>query len=200
MNRLFVGAAVVVFSMSALAQKAEPPQVSVGDQWQFVVYYTVPSTTPNRAWVITSVTPTRIDGTENGGEAVSLTRELNIVDTPRENVSNMKMLAFPLEVGKKWRYESNWHFKPTGSKGTYTSNVAVVAYEKIRVPAGEFDAFKLVERRAMRGKSPKNSIIDAETNLTYWYAPAANAIVKSIYLNPYIGPSTVELVEYRPKR
>ena len=28
----------------------------------------------------------------------------------------------------------------------------------------------------------------------------AKAIVKSIYLNPYLGPSTVELVEYKPRR
>jgi len=31
-------------------------------------------------------------------------------------------------------------------------------------------------------------------------APAANAIVKTIYLNPHRGPSTTELVEYRPQR
>jgi hypothetical protein len=50
------------------------------------------------------------------------------------------------------------------------------------------------------GVSGINSVIDAQTTLTYWYAPAANAIVKSIYLNPYLGPSTVELVEYKPQR
>ena len=52
--------AVLVLALltdSALAQKAEQPDVKMGDQWQFVMYYNVPSTKPNRAWVITSVTP-----------------------------------------------------------------------------------------------------------------------------------------------
>ena len=70
----------------------------------------------------------------------------------------------------------------------------------VLVPAGEFDAFKLVEKRAMRGISGINSTIDSQSSVTYWYAPAANAIVKSVHANPYLGPSTVELVEYRPKR
>jgi putative ABC transport system substrate-binding protein len=32
---------------------------------------------------------------------------------------------------------------------------------------------------------------------TYWYAPAARAIVKSVTHNPYLGMSTVELVEFQ---
>jgi hypothetical protein len=195
-----IGIALAMISAAAIGQRADPPEVKVGDRWQFVVYYTVPSTTPNRTWVITSVTPTRIEGTENSSEALSLTPELNIIETPRERTSNMKMLNFPLEVGKRWRYESDWLFKPKGSKGTFVGNVTVVGYERIKVPAGEFEAFKLVDKRVMRGISGIGSVVDAETSLTYWYAPAANAIVKSIYLNPYLGPSTVELVEYKPQR
>jgi len=192
-------AALAVLSIPAIAQKAEQPVVKVGDEWQFVVWYTVPSTTPNRMRVITAVTPTRIEGTENG-EPLSLTLELNTVESPSERLSNMRLLSFPLEVGKKWRYETEWLFKPKGSKGTYTGDVTVVGYEKIRVPAGEFDAFKLVDRRAIRGISAINSTIDAEATLTYWYAPAANAIVKSESRNPYLGPSTVELVGFRLQR
>ncbi len=41
--------------------------------------------------------------------------------------------------------------------------------------------------------------IDAETEATYWYAPTARAVVKSVYRNPYLGTSTVELVEFRVK-
>jgi len=181
------------------AQKADAPSVQVGDQWQFVVYYTVPSTTPNRSWIITSVAAARIEGTENG-EPLILTTELNVLESPRDRLSNPKGLNFPLEVGKKWRYESDWLFKSKGSKGTFISDVAIVGYEKIRVPAGEFDAFKLVAKSAVRGISGINSTIDAETTHTYWYAPAANAIVRSEVRNPYLGPSTVELVSFRLQR
>jgi len=39
---------------AALAQKADRPAVKVGDQWHFVLCYSVPSTTPNRLWVVRS--------------------------------------------------------------------------------------------------------------------------------------------------
>ena len=187
--------ALAGLSTCAMAQKAEPPVVRAGDEWKFVVYYTVPSTTPNRSWVITSVGAAGIQGTENG-EPLILSPELNILESTEIKASNMRMLSFPLEVGKKWHYESDWLFKPKASNGTFTSDVSVVAYEKINVPAGEFDAFKLVEKRAMRGVG-----IDVQTSLTSWYAPAANAIVKSVYINPSLGSTlTTELVSFRLPR
>jgi hypothetical protein len=181
---------------SALAQKADLPDVQVGNQWQFVEYYTVPSTTPNRAWVITSLTPMGFEGTENG-ERLMLTRELNVLESPRNKNSNPKALSFPLEVGKRWRYESEWVFKPKGSKGSTIVDVVVVGHEKVKVPAGEFDAFKLAAKGSLHGVSPIKSVYAGETTETYWYAPTARAIVKSVRHNPYLGTTTVELVEFQ---
>lgn len=180
----------------ALAQKAEQPNVKAGDQWQFVVYYSVPSTKPNRAWMITSVTSVGIAGTENG-EPLLLTPELNVLHSPRDKYSNPKALSFPLEVGKHWRYASDWVFKPKGSNGGSIVDVAVISFEKVSVPAGEFDAFKLVAKEIISGTSPIGSQYNAEASTTYWYAPAARAIVKSERHNPYLGRSTVELVEFQ---
>lgn len=180
----------------ALAQKAELPDVKAGDQWRFAMYYTVPSTTPNRAWVITSVTPRGIEGTENG-EPLMLTRELNVLESPRSKESNPKALSFPLEIGKRWRYDSDWVFKPKGSKGSTTVDVTVVGHEKVVVPAGEFDAFRLAAKGSLRGTSPINSQYAGETIETYWYAPMARAIVKSVRHNPYLGTTTVELVDFQ---
>jgi hypothetical protein len=190
--------AVLVLALladSALAQKADLPDIKVGDQWQFVMYYTIPSTTPNRAWVITSVTSMGIEGTENG-EPLMLTRELNVLESPRSKESNPKALSFPLEVGKRWRFASEWVFKVTGSKGSSIVDVQVVGREKVSVPAGDFEAFKLMSKGNIRGVSVKNSLIEAEVTSTYWYAPAAHAIVKSVTHNPYIGVTTVELIKF----
>jgi len=187
--------ALALLAGSALAQNADRPNVKVGDQWQFVMYYGIPSTEPNRAWVINSITPAGIEGTENG-EPLMLTPDLNVLESPRHKDSNPKALSFPLEVGKQWRYTSDWVFKVKGSKGSSVVDVAVVGHEKVKVPAGEFDAFKLVAKGIIRGVSGINSQIAGETNTTYWYAPAARAIVKSVSHNPYIGISTVELVEF----
>lgn len=183
----------------ARAQKADLPDVKVGDQWHFVEYYSVPSTTPNRTWVITSVTPTGFVGTDNS-EPLTLTRELNVVESPRTRQSDPRALAFPLEPGKRWRYESDWVFKPKGSTGRTVVDVAVTGHERITVPAGDFDAFKLVAKGNLSGTSPVNSQYAAETTETYWYAPAARAIVKSVRHNPYLGTTTVELVGFELQR
>jgi hypothetical protein len=180
---------------SAIAQKADRPIVRAGDRWQFVEYYSVASTVPNRDWVVTSVTPSRIEGTENG-ELLMLTSEMNVLESPRNKNSNPKALSFPLEIGKQWRFASEWVFKVTGSKGSSIVDVEVVGHEKLSVPAGDFEAFKLESKANIRGVSAKNSLIEAEVTSTYWYAPAARAIVKSISRNPYIGVATVELVKF----
>jgi hypothetical protein len=191
----FVGgiATLALLANAAIAQHAEQPDVKVGDQWKFAVYYTVPSATPNRNWVVTSVSATDIEGTEDE-EPLRLTRELNIIESPRDRYSNSKLLSFPLTVGKRWQYVTDWMFKPKGSQGKSAIDISVIAYERVGVPAGEFDAFKLISRQSMSGTSPFGSVYAGETTRTYWYAPAARAIVKVVSQSPYLGPSTVELV------
>ncbi len=192
---LGVGAGLALLSGPVLAQKAERPEVKVGDRWQFVRYYGVSSTKPNLAWEINSVTATEISGTENG-EPLLMTPDLNIVDSPMNKQSNPKGLSFPLEVGKGWRFASDWLFKPKGSKGSIVVDVEVVAHEKVQVPAGEFEAFKLISKGRVSGTSPINSQYDAVIMTNYWYAAAARAIVKSVTHNPYLGMFTVEMVAY----
>jgi hypothetical protein len=178
---------------SAAAQVADRPRVQAGDAWDFVQYYGVPSTQANRRWRIRAVSDTRLEGTENG-EPLVLTPELNVLASPRGTYSRPGELRFPLATGMKWNYTTDWVFSATGSSGTADVSVEVLAYESILVPAGRFDAFKLVARWMTRGRSPKGSSIDAEITSTYWYAPAARAVVKSVTHNPYVGVSTVELV------
>ena len=195
---LFTLLAFAALASPAVAQKADRPVVRAGDRWQFVEYYGIASTVPNRDWVVTSVTPSLIEGTENG-ELLMLTSELNVLESPRNKNSNPKALSFPLEIGKQWRFASEWVFKVTGSKGSSIVDVEVVGHEKLSVPAGDFEAFKLVSKGTIRGVSAKNSVIEAEVTSTYWYAPAARAIVKSISRNPYLGVTTVELVKFHPQ-
>jgi hypothetical protein len=184
---------------SLAAQRAERPSIKVGDQWRFAVYYTVPSTEPTRVWTITSVSATAIEGTENG-EPLMLTADLNVLESPRDKQSNPKSLDFPLVVGKQWRYTTDWLFKPKGASGSIAVEVVVNAYETVTVPAGEFEAFMLTSRERLSGTSPINSQYAGEITRTYWYAPAAHAIVKMVSHNPYLGRSTVELVAFELQR
>lgn len=191
----FAAGAGLLWALSAQAQTAQRPVVAVGDSWHFAVYHTVPSRDSNRTWVITSVLGDRLHGTENGEELI-LTDELNVVDSPRLSETNARALSFPLEVGKRWRYTSDWLFKPKSSRGSIDVTVAVVRYETIEVPAGRFEAFKLEAIGELGGVSPARSIYAGQTTTTYWYAPAARAIVRSVHHNPYLGPTTVELVGF----
>ena len=192
-------AGLVTFADWAIAQTADRPDVRVGDEWKFAVYYTAPSATPNRTWLITAVNAAGIDGIENG-ESLRLTHELNVVESPRDKSSNFRLLAFPLEVGKRWHYVNDWVFKMNASTGKSTVDAAIVGHEKVRVPAGEFDAFKLTSRESLSGTSPVGSRYTGEITRTYWYAPHARAIVKSISHDPYLGTTTLELVAFQLPR
>ncbi|MGQ0512427.1 MAG: hypothetical protein ACT4P9_17630 [Betaproteobacteria bacterium] len=185
--------ALLLAAPAALAQPAPRPDVRVGDRWEFAVYDTVPTRVPSRTWVVTSVTPSVIVGTENGAP-LRLTPELNVLDSPRQSETNPGLLRFPLEVGRRWNYDTQWTFKAKGSTGTLAMSVEVQAREQVSVPAGEFDAFRLFARGRLGGNSPSNTFYGGETTTTYWYAPAARAIVKSQHHNPYLGKTTVELV------
>jgi hypothetical protein len=191
-----VATALICTSSPAVAQTANRPEVKAGDEWKFAAYHTVPSSTPNRIWVIKSVTTSGVEGTEDG-EPLRLTHELNVLESPRDRSSNPRWLAFPLEVGKRWQYVTDWVFKPKRSQGRAAVDVSVVAYEKVAVPAGQFDAFKITSKEALSGTSPIGSHYAGETVRTYWYAPAARMIVKSVSHNPYLGPTTVELVSFQ---
>ncbi len=52
---------------------------------------------------------------------------------------------------------------------------AVPAYEKVTVPAGTFDAFKI-------------ACTSAGASETYWLAPAAGLTVKSMFVRPQGSP------------
>ena len=179
---------------SAVAQRAERPDVEVGDRWEFVLYYGTPSAQPNRSWIITSISPMTVEGTENG-EHLLLTPDLNVRDSPRSTESNPNALRFPLEVGKRWKYASDWVFKPLSSNGRLDYEVTVVRHERVIVPAGAYCAFKLESHGRLSGMSSNGSHFAGEILTTYWYSPAARAIVKSVSKNPYLGTSTVELVD-----
>lgn len=76
----------------------------------------------NRTWIIPSVTPDGIEGTENG-EPLTMTPDLNVLKAPQYSYSNPMSLSFPLEVGKRWRYASDWVFKPKSSNGSVVTDV-----------------------------------------------------------------------------
>ena len=185
--------AIAALSSPALAQKAERPDVKVGDRWRLEVRLgTGPSAMKlqDLSRVVTSVTAAGIERTDNGLRVV-LTPDLNEIESTSYKHSDSRLLSFPLELGKQWHCTDEFLSKFIGKEARMNWSVAVVGYEKVRVPAGEFDAFKLEARGSWISGSHTG-----EESRTYWYALAARGVVKS-EIQDTSGFTTTELAEFQ---
>jgi hypothetical protein len=187
--------ALAIVASPALAQKADRPNVKVGDEWQFMIYTVAPIQKPNVVWVITSVTPTGIAGTWNG-KPLTLTPDLNVIESPTRKFSDRRVLSFPLEIGKSWTYSTHIEFKDMGGAQRQDAGVTVAAYEKVTVAAGQFDAFK-IETKGKFGQEGAAGAGAREFTETTWYAPSARAVVKNVYRDPVIGEVVRELASFK---
>jgi uncharacterized caspase-like protein len=160
-----------------LASVAGPPEVagyvehrrrySLGDEANFRVIDAF-----TKASKPLSMTVTRVDMPAdrleyNGGEFESDLMG-NITSNRRGSLSTPRQF-YPAElvVGKRW----NTRFKqsrPSGQTYTFQYDLKVVAKEKITVPAGTFEAFK-IEARGF------NIELSAALERTIWVVPGVNA-------------------------
>ncbi|OOG50695.1 hypothetical protein B0E49_18400 [Polaromonas sp. C04] len=188
-NLLRVGllAFTVLCTNSASAEdavkRAEVPTIKVGDRWKYEQADRRTGVKDSKFdWRITAVTASQIEGTENEGTLL-MTPDLSIMESSTSVVSGeVKTLSFPLEVGKKWAYKASFANKVTGSKGRWELKATVVAFEKVKVPAGEFDAFK-VEYKGFWNSDTTHS--NGRLVLANWYAPATRSLVKTEYDDGY---------------
>ena len=187
--------ALAIIASPAVAQKADRPTVKVGDEWQFMLYNVVPVQKPNVAWVITSVSPSGIAGTWNG-KPLTLTPDLNIVESPTRKFSDRRVLNFPLEIGKSWTYANQVETKTDQGDWRMDANVTVAAYEKVTVPAGRFDAYR-IEAKGKWGQQGAAGAGAMEFTETSWYAPSARAVVKEVYRDASAGEMVRELTSYK---
>jgi hypothetical protein len=89
-----------------------------------------------------------------------------------------RKLDFPLFIGKTWTFEAEDFSQSLGRMCSYRNEMEVVAYERVVVPAGSFDAFKILHKQ-------QNLCRDTGVWNTrfYWYAPDAKAVVKTMNWN-----------------
>lgn len=114
----------------------------------------------------------------------SLDNDYNIVKMTRVNGDieyefkpYMPTLAFPLEVGKKWGGEYAGFTEDTGDKWKSKVSCETTAFEKVKVVAGEFDAFRIecVDKwRALM-------VFSGEKTSTRWYAPKLGTVIKVVH-------------------
>jgi hypothetical protein len=169
---------------------AEQPKFTKGDRWEYT----------RRGKVFSSVFIEERDGKlkfveqwKDGPKWIIFrTTDLNFIKTLWKKEQEVKEeskpykgpFSFPLWVGNKWSYEFRniksiyskkaKKFGGTGELADWESDVKVVAYEQVKVPAGTFWAFKIKEVRRARGSKR----LQLGYHITTWYSPEVKNFIK----------------------
>jgi len=158
---------------------AERPKLTKGDRWDYI----------RRDKIISYEFTEEKDGNlifqvwwEDGEKTQEIrTPDLNFIKNFEEECNPYRgVLKFPLWVGKKWSYTYSTtklsQHGGTGEAALRDSDVKVVSYEQVTVPAGTFWAFKIEEHRVTRGARSPRAI--AGYHVTAWYSPEVKNIIK----------------------
>jgi hypothetical protein len=163
-------------SVQVNAQQVEVPQIKPGDTWTFVTKDRIGAPNERKtSLLISEKVGNNFEGTNEAGEKVVISSNLVTIQNGRSTRDDApSRLNFPIEAGKKWKASYNW-VNPQGSKGSNQDELSVAGIEKIKVAAGEFEAYKIVSKGYWNNFT--NSGRGSQTT-TFWYAPAARHIVK----------------------
>ena len=117
------------------------------------------------------------------------TRGWNWRERPLTNLQNFRYeppypaLPFPLEAGKTWQSLVQATDPATGRAKRVRIDGAVLGWEQVKVPAGEFDALKV--RRLVYAGSEDPMRSQEYISEVDWYAPKLGGIVKSMSSSRY---------------
>lgn len=172
---------------SGMPASVPAPEIQVGDAWTYRVrdgFTGILRGDQRHEVVEISGDRVRVSGEMERGDDVQIyDREWNWLRRPATNLQIFEYrpayqaFAFPLEPGKRWRQRLTATDPADGRQFAVWIDGAVHGWERIKVPAGEFDTLK-VERRvyfeyweyAVRGRSQIHEV--------EWYAPQARQSAK----------------------
>ncbi len=96
--------------------------------------------------------------------------------------------AFPLDPGKTWSVRVSASVPSLGARRSVRVDGRVLGAERVRVPAGEFDAIKVM-RFVYPGDEGRNHASETRITETEWYAPALGRPVRTERKSEWINPS-----------
>lgn len=224
LRRVWVSIGFCVSAAAALAQTIQTPTPpSVGDKWTYRFHNTgdkhepylftneVQSIDATSAWVLGESQDPKARNPKyvwrydlKRAEFV----ERFVFDPSKPNGAGRRTLnrqsadpeiQFPMAVGQKFTLKQAWN----NLEGYDDFKVEVQAYEKIRVEAGEFDAYRLSYTGFWVREVNPGAGLTGRVEMIRWYAPAAKQFIKSTYANrqpnslPWAHNNT-ELVKWEP--
>ena len=182
---------------AGIAAQVATPDIRVGDGWKYSLhdgYTKLPrGTLEYRVSAVQGDTVT-VELRHEGRESTErYTRDWNWRERPMTNLQNFRYepaypaLPFPLVAGKTWQSYIKATDPATGRVNRVRIDGAVLGWERVKVPAGEFDALK-VQRRVYAGN---HDYFRGEEHIEEfdWYAPKLGQIVKHMSSSSHLDTS-----------
>jgi hypothetical protein len=117
-----------------------------------------------------------------------------VTDIVKPDESETPKYDWPLEVGKKWKYENNWTSQD-GTTGSQSQDAEVLSYQEETVAAGTFMAYTI----KYTGNTSNSRGYSADEEEIWLYAPAIKNFIK-LTQNQGEFSYVEELIEYsKPK-
>lgn len=96
-----------------------------------------------------------------------------LTDIVKVDESETPKYDWPLEVGKRWKYENSWTSQD-GTTGTQSQNAEVLSYQEKTVKAGTFMAYTI----KYTGKTTNSRGYNADEEEIWLYAPEVKTFIK----------------------
>lgn len=171
---------------SGMQPQVAAPDVRTGDEWKYSLhdgYTRLPRGVLEYRIAAVEGDAVTVQLRHEGRESIQrYTRDLSWRERPMTNLQNFRYdppypaLQFPLEAGKTWRAYVKATDPATGRTNRVRIDGAVLGWDRVKVPAGEFDA--LVVRRIVYAGNPEHFLSEEYITEMDWYAPGAGGIVK----------------------
>ncbi len=130
---------------------------------------------------ITTEGEVRSDGTDkrmivqmNEGLGMTIGNDtIPLSDIVKVDESETPKYDWPLEVGKKWKYENNWTSQD-GTTGAQNQDAEVLSFQEETVEAGTFMAYTI----KYTGKTTNSRGYNADEEEIWLYAPEVKTFIK----------------------
>lgn len=100
---------------------------------------------------------------------------VEVSSTLMQTESSTPFRDWPLQVGKKWLFESEWT-NDAGSKGKTSQNAEIISFEELNTEAGKFWAYKTEYKGTIENYDGGKS----EVTDFWWYCPELKTHIKHV--------------------